>query len=159
MYKLEIVVLGFCLLNLLFADVQFDLCKLLCVLRVYLYFCFIVCMRATAEKNRYTCKSILPNRSYLNGAFENCLHIFFYCVIYWWMFQILHFKVLLTKQHQKILNDVRHFYHDYPQIEFEHFFKNSLYRLFSTVTFDKLIFRYKIDQNIIHMVRNGEMWG
>lgn len=41
MYKREIVVLGFYLLNLLFAYVQFDICQLLCVLCVYIYFCFI----------------------------------------------------------------------------------------------------------------------
>lgn len=97
MYKLEIVVLGFCLLNLLFVDVQFDFCKLLCVLCVYFYFCFIVCMRVIVEKNRYICKFILLNRLYLNGVFENCLYIFFYCVIYWWMFQIFYFKVFLMK--------------------------------------------------------------
>lgn len=42
MYKREIVVLGVYLLNLLFAYVQFDISKLLCVLCVYIYFCFIL---------------------------------------------------------------------------------------------------------------------
>lgn len=42
MYKREIVVLGVYLLNLLSAYVHFDICKLLCVLCVYIYFCFIL---------------------------------------------------------------------------------------------------------------------
>lgn len=83
MYKREIVVLGFCLLNFLITFVQFDLCKLLCVLLVYLYFSFIVCMKVTAEKLNILANLYSQVGNILKIAFENCLHVSFliWCLV------------------------------------------------------------------------------